>query len=79
VDIRQTLSQAHGLVKRVVDMGPLVSLILASVIRLKFQLINRDLMNQFQVLGLGEQLAVRYTPLNHTGNSLQDQCIHAGP
>ena len=48
---------------KVVDMGPLVSLILASDIRLKFQMINRDLINQFHVLGLGEQLVVSWAAL----------------
>jgi hypothetical protein len=48
-------------VARVVNMGPLVSLLTAGEVRQKFLRVNRDLVQNFTVLGTGEQLVVSHS------------------
>ena len=56
--LRNSLCQAESLVARVVHMGPLVSLLMAGEVRQKFLRVNRDLVQNFTVLGTGEYLLV---------------------
>ena len=56
--LRDSLGQAESLVARVVHMGPLVSLLMAGEVRQKFLRVNRDLVQNFTVLGTGETLLV---------------------
>lgn len=55
-NIFKGLSDAEQLLRRVANMGPLVSLLSASWVREEFLQINRDLTNMFSILGSGEKL-----------------------
>lgn len=53
------LLAAQALLARVSQMGPLMSLLKAHIVRSEFLRINRDITSVFGILASGEQLLVR--------------------
>jgi hypothetical protein len=56
--VHEELESAQGLLARVANTGPLVSLLLAGDFREEFLRMHRDLSSSFTLLGTGEKLLV---------------------